>query len=644
MSTRHFLFFLLILPCCAPAQNSALTAKLLRPAGGRVAAEKYGTVEVGVQAPALDALLANFFAGRTPTLDPYDPEQVLILAEFSCKGKSELVEGFYAQDAIADERANVFTTRASAWPWRVRFAPPDTGLWECRIAVKANNASPVYAQALRFRCIDSKKHGVLRVAEDKRHLEFSDGAPFFAIGQNIAWTEEPVLRGRPGPPPMYVGGYYDVLSYLHNLGDNGGNYARIVMAHWSTDLEWGHAGQYDQGRAFVLDSIFSVAEEKGIYIHLCVDMHIGNASTSPPYNWPNHPYYKILGENSVASDMFANERTAALLKKKMRYIRNRYGYSPHLAVYELLSEIENWEGWEKNKTALADYHRSMAHFLHDSLRAPQLVSTCFATRDNKFLYELDEMQLTSLHHYSNNRTVAAWRWRQLNSRNLKQTERGMHRRFDKPCTFGEMGMTNGPGNNADADDHEYCNDVSFHNALWSTAFMGSFGTGLNWWQWKNDAYREANMKPLREFMDKVVIDPRSFPEAEMWAGDGLEVFYKSNRSRFKTAAVGWVHNQSYWWGNMPQECLDRSGKKMPLPKDDDKKVDRPAQAGKKYFVLENINPGPSRRCAVVFYDTRTGQRLGEPMQLKVSRLGKVRIPYPDAPDCAFKVTQPLVHF
>jgi hypothetical protein len=223
-----------------------------------------------------------------------------------------------------------------------------------------------------------------------------------------------------------------------------------------------------------------------------------------------------------------------------------------------------------------------------------------------------------MHPYDNDRRANEKRYFIFNSREAKN--------IGKPFIFGEMGITN---YGADADDWEYCNDISYHNALWSTAFMGGMGTGLNWWQWHNDGFRTANYPGLRWFVDSVARGMHEYTDADFWSGNGLEVFYTRSSSK---RVAGWVHNTSNWWANVVHNCKDRHGKSMMPPRDDDRAdtvIDRTGNS----FLISGLQSRSMYR--ILYYDTRTpGKTIGSQM-VKTGFFGRARLNMPVLTDCAF---------
>ncbi len=84
------------------------------------------------------------------------------------------------------ERAPAFWGGGSIW--RVRYAPPAPGTYQVRSVCSdtANHDLHGRASVLRVESYtgpnSNYQHGVLRVADDRRHFEHADGTPFFWLG------------------------------------------------------------------------------------------------------------------------------------------------------------------------------------------------------------------------------------------------------------------------------------------------------------------------------------------------------------------------------------------------------------------------------------------------------------------------------
>lgn len=614
---------LLLLSGFLQARN--FEAKIL---GGTQAGKigRWETVEIGFRFPAEERQFRNFLSDHHTGRNPYAVQTIRV--QFTCNGKTWTRPAFYMEDAAADEEQNKYISYQAEWPWRVRFAVPDTGRWECLLLTgESKETSVPQATNLRFTCVSSAAHGYLRIASDHRRFEYEDGTPFFVIGQNIAWADEPVLRGHAPKHPIYTAGYYDVLHYIDDLAANGGNYLRIVMICWSTGIEWEETGVYNQSRAWALDTMMHLAEARGLKIHLCLDLTTGFARDNGKDFW--HPYRRDFQKPGMTTaDILRDSAALAAFDQYIRYVHARWAFSPAVSTIELLGEQARWEGYEGREIYFDEFFARTERLLRNELEDhSHFISSSFSEHGFRERCSKPAISFVDVHQYTNDLVMNQRRFRLVNSRAV--------RNIDKPFVFGEMGIITGPVNACDPDDWDYCNDITMHNSLWATAFCGAAGTGLYWWQWKNDAYRKANFPALRWFIDSVAVQMRDYTEPKMWTGKGLEAFYCMSNKNHEANAVGWVHNTSYWWGNMCDSCRDRDGKQMLHPKDDDK-TNTPEDRSGNTFLVQDLHSGADY--VVTIYDTRNPGRIIRQETMKTNLLGNLRIAFPaGAGDFAFSV-------
>lgn len=587
--------------------------------------QQYETVEIGIRIPLQERMFQNFLQDHSRGSNPYT--QHFLHLQFICHGKSYIVPAFYMQNAVPDEKLNKYVPSETEWPWRVRFAVPDTGNWQCLILTgeSVERSTPQDA-GISFDCIPGNNHGYLNVAHDQKHFQFSDGTPFFPLGENIAWAEEPVLHGYPGPPPAYNDGYYDVYHYINNLADNGGNYVRFYMAPWSTGLESDAVGIYDQTRAVALDSMMRIAEMRGLHVQLSLDLSMGFGKNIPEDQWS--PYRKAFEkEAGTAADVLNDTNALKQFDNYIRYVYARWAFSPAIASIEILSEQNYWDGFDEHEI----YFENFIHHVNDLLRNElgdhvHMISSSSGEKKYAGVFTNPDLSFIDIHHYSNSFYSNKKRFSIIHDR--------VYEKINKPFMFGETGMINGPKNNSDAGDFEGYDDINYHNTFWASTFSGCAGTALYWWSWDNDKQREQNLPALRYFIDSIAGPTLFDGESKMWDGNGLETFYKISPG--KSVAIGWVHNQSYWWGNVMQNYRDRYGKEKFLPKDNDKAEKPESRIGEKFEVNGLIK---NRNYWIKFYDTRTRGKIIGSQKVKSNRFGKLILKLPsDGADCAFRIS------
>ncbi|MCF7973917.1 MAG: DUF5060 domain-containing protein [Phycisphaerae bacterium] len=128
--------------------------------------------------------------------NPFDPQEVeLNVVLTTPNGQSMTVPAFFCQ---MYERQQLNQGRArSDWiypvghgQWKARFAPMHTGTYRAMARLK-DKTGIIESQPISFVCVASASRGFLGVCEeDPRFMAFSDGTPFFAIGQNLAFIGE----------------------------------------------------------------------------------------------------------------------------------------------------------------------------------------------------------------------------------------------------------------------------------------------------------------------------------------------------------------------------------------------------------------------------------------------------------------------
>jgi hypothetical protein len=594
---------------------------------------KHKKIEIGFKMPEeIENQVSNYLSNPANYigLNPYDPAKINIVAEFRNSVNSNVITkyGFYYE--YFEKEAGSITTNGTITSgglikkipnnddmlkWRVRFAPTEVGFWYGTIKIYINGSFYTDIVGINFECVPSNEHGYLEVGVHNRQFRFSDDSTsFYAIGQNLTWPTtlkylyfSNVLTNSSGQSYQVENGTEEWLHTFKNLGDNGGNFARTVFYQGDNmdspdgydggqEIEWEKLGDYQsrQHCMFVLDEVFDIAEQKGIFIMLTP-----NIQNEFEDKWQWNPYRTLSAKNSNnplkptnvgwPEDFLTNATAKDYYKRKLRYIHARWGYGPHLGAYELVSEINNWTGYysgnldETFNQKMFDWQWEMFLYQKGILGVKQLISTCYygtATHDESTEHSaFSFVDFTSMHGYANKKHQSIERQKAFND---------MLDAWNKPTNFGEMGMSNPTETTvngasvaeADPNDYEKCDGTEWHNALWATAFMEGYGAGLNWWANDIDAYRAANFPAMKQFFSNVVFEADQWTFNQHWSNDPfefsslkypatLEVFAMTTNSSHK--AMGWVHQATNWWGNKKviTGCRDRNNLQMPITSGND---------------------------------------------------------------------------
>jgi hypothetical protein len=162
-------------------------------------------------------------------IHPFDPCEVqldVLITEPS--GRSLVAPGFWGQDY---QRADLMQSgKPVAWcypqgtgSWKVRLAPTELGRYTLRASLK-DREGQVFSSLVTFECVASQSRGFLQAGrENPRFFEFSDGQPFFAIGQNLAFIGEGQYVTIPKAEEIFG-----------KLARNGANFLRI----WTCCEDW----------------------------------------------------------------------------------------------------------------------------------------------------------------------------------------------------------------------------------------------------------------------------------------------------------------------------------------------------------------------------------------------------------------------
>lgn len=636
-------------------------------------------LEIGMNLPAdLQFAVQSFLATGSGT-NPFDPNQINVRADFVNGSEHFVSYGFYYQDYERDvSTLSPFVpynwiAQPTEYDWRIRFAPRKLGNWTGTISVSLNGATTAMyvVSGLVFECVSSDNPGYLEVGSDNRHLRFSTaGHSFFGIGQNIAWCG-PYFRGQVAitQPYLYADGILDLHDWINSLADNGGNLARFIVTPQFGEIEWGELGNYSSPnvsepqtplsntgltQAWELDRFVELCEQRNVYLILnLVFQGEYREDTPEPFGWQYNPYNQQIPGITRPTELYGipSVRAEAIrhLNNKHRYYLSRYGYSTSIGVLQMFSEFTNWdynnlENNAQQREEAFDFLRDIAVSIkQDDNGQNHLLSFSFGSipwslgpvNDNIFADPL--VDVTSMNVYHNERTSARSYFTEFNA----PFNQSLLSSWDKPALMTEIGLfeagrtTNANGDDiplGDPNDISSCSDITFHNYMWSTAFSGGYATGLNWWQWFNNGYREQNYPSIANFFLTIDFETNSYVNPGRWDSGILPnstdamLETVSLRSENNQHAIGWAHNMTYWWGNIDESCPDRYGNVLPLADNFDDVDWSDPQATMDFPVIEGLTFG---RYNIECYNTRgQGGVIGAPTMAWTDIFGRLMIPSP----------------
>ncbi len=418
--------------------------------------------------------------------NPFDPADIDVMATFSGPGgKTVSVPGFFSQDYAWMGKEPGVRLRTSGPPgWKVRFAPPMAGAWTVKVTAR-DRSGEVAGKPVRFTATPATDPGFIRrVPDNPYYLQFDDGTPYFAVGENLCWDSQ----GRVNRYPVW----------FQSLGAAGGNYCRIWLVRWNMALEWipgkgsgtyYGAGKYALDNAYKLDWVMEQARANGIRCMLCLGYHGELMNTKAYFGencWEDNPYNAANGGPCAEpKEFWTHEQARKLYQQRLRYYTARYGWDTHVLSYELWNEVNAPAPWVKEMGGYLQTHDPNRH----------LVTTTYG---NDEVWNLPEMDYVQDHSYGSDenrpRTANA-----IADLCLRYTGK-----FAKPFMVGEFGIDWKAGDNK----HDPQGlGTSLHDGMWASVMTRSFGTAALW-------YWDGYVHPLNQYREFAAI--RKFVDTVPW--------------------------------------------------------------------------------------------------------------------------------
>jgi len=435
--------------------------------------------------PAIYELFELHVQLNTATSNPHDYDQALLSAIFySPSGFTIEVEGFYYQHFVVSGQGLL---EAYGDPyWRLRFTPDEEGKWSYQLFFSDQYGTDS-TRLSTFRVKPGTSNGFVRLQADHPHLIDDAGQSVFLIGENLGWANQ-----TDGSDKM---GYFFSRLYEHEM-----NFAKLILTPWAYQIEWTEGGLRNyfprQKQAFLLDSMFRMADAMNIYMMLTFSIHGEFKDGYTGEDWASNPYNIIQGGMcEEPQDFFIRDDAKAAFKNRIRYLLARYSYSTRLVSWGLLSEADNFSWYKQQSQIVADWCNEMSDYVIFKDPNHHLISTGFALNSsNPDVWHHPNTHFTQLHQYS--------RSPDIEGDVLRQTQLFVNQ-FEKPMLIGEFGL----GHHPDSLIRWDASGLSLHNSLWTSLMAGSMGTVVPWF-WE-------------EYIDTMQLYPLFTPISRFVSGEDL---------------------------------------------------------------------------------------------------------------------------
>ena len=420
----------------------------------------------------------EFCITNVPTVtNPFDPDQIRLDATFTLpSGRTMTVPAFWYQEYQRSWSGGYEILTAVGLPqWRLRFTPPEVGTYSLSLAVQTNNHPYIAPAPTNFVVpfvSPPAQFGYVRIAPGRQYFQTGDGQALRLLGENVAW-------------PTTGAGTYQYDTWFANMQAAGENYSRLMCTPWAFGIETTSNSlvNYQLDGAWKLDYVFQLAEQRGLYVLLCLDIHLMLQPVPDMWGndnyWQSNPYNSANGGPCVNEDAFFTNTTARVTyQKRLRYLVARYGYSPRLVAWQLLSEIDNeyaYLTWSN----VPPWHSLMATWLHTNDPYAHLVTTSLTGgSDRPDIWTLPQLDFAAYHSYGDSPTAVR----------IQSVAQSFLQHYGKPVLIDEFG-TSAAGWN-------HTNDVylrGWREGLWAGALGGSVGTAMSWWWDSIDAENDYSI-------------------------------------------------------------------------------------------------------------------------------------------------------
>lgn len=409
MLKLNFFLFFIFLTTVVFAQNP-IEFNFLSQGASDV--KKNGRLELGLTLPEEEMDAISMFLNSRPHqrrgLNPFVSWDVDIKAKFTHleSGEEQSAIGFWYTDMERNKAKNRWEEVVTELPFRIRYAPAQTGEYEVSIAVYIKGDLVYQSGKKKFSVVGSEYRGLVTINPNTQYLE-RDGQTIIPTGVNLPfpYNFNNLTYSLKKEETLNLKAWEEYHGMVNDYIQAGGKFFRFFMHPSASDIEFEEVGYY-QGRqnyAWEMDQLIEMCEENNTLIQFNMLFHqnfmkLGDYhqfrfdysdywhdKTAWPYKDPNEiSGYSRLLNSRTPSDMFLNPLGMKYHKQRVRYIMARWGYSTSLSLIELASEpwhidqnsytvpketpySDPTPAGDTARQAIYEYHKQIANYIKDSL-------------------------------------------------------------------------------------------------------------------------------------------------------------------------------------------------------------------------------------------------------------------------------------
>ncbi len=375
--------------------------------------------------------------------------------------------------------------------WNARFSPRQHGDYHFKFVLSKNGKIVATSRKFDARVRETAEKGFLSV-KNNWSLQFDNGTSFRGIAENICWESRRKDDSKYYAALHQNASVYNYDRMLAEFAENGGNFFRTWICPWNLPIDFqdgfnndryqSDPAHFNSSAVRRLDHLVDLADSLDLYVMLTLGM--GNFRSDN------------IGGVKTTDEFFAAEEAKTLYKNRLRYIVSRWGYSPHIAMWEFLNEVDNiqFNGREKpiSSKAIVEWHTEMATYLKKIDPYKHIVTTSISHRDIPGLNDIEAIDINQKHIYKHTDLIPS----EINAYSTKHK---------KPYVIGEFGYEWDWQQNFD--DFAYEMELDFKRGLWYGLFSSTPILPMSWW-W--EYFQNRDMLPyyrgVRQLSDRMLLN------------------------------------------------------------------------------------------------------------------------------------------
>jgi hypothetical protein len=250
-------------------------------------------------------------------------------------------------------------------------------------------------------------------------------------------------------------------------------------------------GHFNASAIQKMDALVALAESTDTYFMLTLDSH----GSLLEHGWKQSSYQVDQGGPATDSaEFFTSPAAKAQYRDRLRYLVARWGYSPHLAVWEFFNEVDNAMYGHKPARIPDDivtaWHAEMSAYLKALDPYHHLISTSISHREVAGLNQIEAIDLNQIHIYKHTESIPS-----VLRHSLQINQ--------KPSVIGEFSYEWDWKKNFNDFDREMGRD--FKQGLWLGLFSPTPVLPMSWW-WEYFDQRQFTryLKPVRSLHEQML--------------------------------------------------------------------------------------------------------------------------------------------